>query len=72
VILYNLIVSSGRAKVRFGDYVGSDYDVTAAQLRAQGYEVQKTSQASDTVAAGINHCTVNLMLMTKLTQQKRQ
>lgn len=49
----NLVISSGKAKVRFGDYVGSDYDVTAAQLRSQGYEIQKEQQASDSVAAGI-------------------
>jgi len=48
----NLIISSGRAKVRFGDYVGSDYAMTAAQLRAQGYTVNKQDSASDDVAEG--------------------
>jgi len=48
----NLIVSSGHAKVRFGDYVGSDYAVIAAQLRAQGYSITKQESASDSVAEG--------------------
>ncbi len=48
----NLIVSSGRAKVRFGDYVGSDYGLTAAQLRAQGYAISKQGVASDSVPSG--------------------
>ncbi|ADG40032.1 serine/threonine protein kinase (putative) [Leuconostoc kimchii IMSNU 11154] len=48
----NLIISSGRAKVRFGDYVGSDYTMAAAQLRAQGYSVNRKDSASDNVAEG--------------------
>ncbi|CUW12331.1 Stk1 family PASTA domain-containing Ser/Thr kinase [Leuconostoc gelidum subsp. gasicomitatum] len=48
----NLIISSGRAKVRFGDYVGSDYDVTATQLRAQGYSVTRKDSPSDSVSEG--------------------
>lgn len=48
----NLIISSGRAKVRFGDYVGSDYTMTATQLRAQGYSVNRKDSASDDVAEG--------------------
>jgi len=50
--IINLIISSGREKVRFGDYVGSDYDVTAAQLRAQGYSVTKQDSPSDSVSEG--------------------
>lgn len=48
----NLIVSSGRAKVRFGDYVGTDYSLTSAQLRAQGYAITKEGIPSDDVPAG--------------------
>lgn len=48
----NLIVSSGHAKVRFGDYVGSDYSVTVDQLKAQGYTVTKKEIASDDFSSG--------------------
>ena len=45
----NLIISTGRQKVRFGDYVGSDYDTISTQLRAQGYSVNKKEIASNDV-----------------------
>ncbi|HEY4400188.1 MAG TPA: Stk1 family PASTA domain-containing Ser/Thr kinase [Lactobacillaceae bacterium] len=48
----DLVISSGREKVRFGDYVGSDFNEVAAQLRTLGYSVSKVTAPSNTAAIG--------------------
>jgi serine/threonine-protein kinase len=48
----DLVISAGREKVRFGDYVGSEFNEVAAQLRTLGYSVSKENEASNTVPIG--------------------
>lgn len=48
----NLIISSGKKTIRFGDYIGMNYDTVAKQLRKQGYTVKKKEQADSVVPEG--------------------
>jgi serine/threonine-protein kinase len=48
----NLIVSSGPASVRFGDYQNEKYTTVLAKLKAKGYSVTKKEKSSEDIPAG--------------------
>lgn len=48
----NLVVSSGVTKWTMADYVGSDYDSVAGNLRDKGFKVEKKTVYSDKVDRG--------------------
>lgn len=48
----NVVVSDGVSSWKMADYVGSDYDSTASDLRDRGFTVKKKEKYSDSVAKG--------------------
>lgn len=48
----NVVVSDGVSSWKMADYVGSDYDSTASDLRDRGFTVKKKEKYSDLVAKG--------------------
>ncbi|MDT1996413.1 serine/threonine protein kinase [Carnobacterium divergens] len=48
----DLFISSGKKTVKFGNYVGDDYQEVKAKLVRQGYKVEFTEESSDSVTSG--------------------
>ena len=48
----DLFISSGKKTVKFGNYVGDNYQEVKAKLVRQGYKVDYTEESSDSVTSG--------------------
>lgn len=48
----DLFISSGKKTVKFGNYVGDNYQEVKAKLVRQGYKVNYTEESSDSVTSG--------------------
>lgn len=48
----DLVISSGKKLLRFGDYTSEDYDTTAKALTLKGFNVDEKQQASNDIPVG--------------------
>lgn len=48
----DLVISSGKKLLQFGDYTGQQYDQTAKELGLKGFKVNEKQQASNDVPSG--------------------